>query len=62
LVKKIYEECVRGERICGDCKREASELVVSFLREHQRRKIKLLDKAQELLDKSKEQLISFLKK
>ena len=58
LVKKIYSDCVSGSRICGDCKKEAAELVVNYLKEHQRKKASLQEKARELLDKSKEHLSS----
>ena len=34
-VKQIYEECVSGKRICGDCKCEHAEYVVNFLKAHQ---------------------------
>ena len=61
LVKKIYNECVQGKRICGDCKKEAAELVTNFLNEHQRRRAKLIDKSRELLARSKEQLILSLR-
>jgi tryptophanyl-tRNA synthetase len=61
FVKRVYRECMSGERICGNCKKEASELVVNFLKEHQKRKGQLIEKAKELLKKSKEELISSLK-
>ena len=61
LVKRIHQECISGQRICGDCKKETSELVVGFLKEHQKRKSQLVGKAEELLKKSKEELISSLK-
>ncbi len=32
-LKEIYETCKSGERICGKCKKEAAELVSSFLKE-----------------------------
>ncbi|MHC1566507.1 MAG: tryptophan--tRNA ligase [Candidatus Syntropharchaeia archaeon] len=34
-VKEIFEECVSGKRLCGSCKKAASELMRDFLREHQ---------------------------
>ncbi|MFB6311373.1 MAG: tryptophan--tRNA ligase [Salinirussus sp.] len=31
----VYEECVNGERLCGDCKAQAAKLMEEFLEEHQ---------------------------
>ena len=31
---RVYNECVNGERLCGECKEEAAELMHSFLAEH----------------------------
>ncbi|MES3516129.1 MAG: tryptophan--tRNA ligase [Natronomonas sp.] len=31
----VYEECVGGERLCGDCKEQAATLMEEFLAEHQ---------------------------
>jgi len=49
LVKRIYDECRSGERICGDCKAEHSKIVADYLREHQRKKKSLMDQAHALL-------------
>ena len=32
---RVYDECVGGERLCGDCKEEAAVLMREFLEEHQ---------------------------
>jgi len=48
-VKRIYDECRSGERICGECKAEHAEIVAAYLRDHQRRKRSLIDKASTLL-------------
>jgi len=32
---EVYEECVGGERLCGDCKEQAATLMEAFLEEHQ---------------------------
>ncbi len=32
---RVYEECVGGERLCGECKEEAAQLMREFLAEHQ---------------------------
>lgn len=31
----VYNECVNGERLCGDCKDQAAELMRDFLADHQ---------------------------
>jgi tryptophanyl-tRNA synthetase len=35
---RIYEECISGERLCGDCKKLAGELLVSWLKDHQEKR------------------------
>lgn len=54
LVSKVYEECINGERICGDCKKEIAEKVASFLREHQHRRNSNLYKAEKMLSEGSE--------
>ena len=46
LVEEVYEECVGGERLCGDCKEQAATLMKEFLKEHQEKR----EEARELLD------------
>ena len=46
LVEEVYEECVGGERLCGDCKEQAATLMKEFLRKHQEKR----EEAKELLD------------
>lgn len=48
-VKQIYEECVGGKIICGDCKCEHAEYVVNFLKAHQKKRKSLIDTARKLL-------------
>jgi tryptophanyl-tRNA synthetase len=36
--KRVYEECVGGERLCGGCKEEAAELMRDFLEDHQEKR------------------------
>ena len=43
---EVYEECVGGERLCGDCKEQAARLMEAFLEEHQEKR----EEAEELLD------------
>ena len=35
-LSEVFEECKRGERVCGTCKKEAAERIRAFLIEHQR--------------------------
>ena len=35
---RVYEECVGGERLCGDCKEEAATLMAEFLEDHQEKR------------------------
>jgi len=37
-VFRIYNECTSGERLCGDCKKLAAELLSSWLIEHQEKR------------------------
>ncbi|MFC3959195.1 tryptophan--tRNA ligase [Halovivax cerinus] len=43
---RVYEECVGGERLCGDCKEQAAQLMREFLADHQEKR----DEVEELLD------------
>lgn len=43
---RVYNECVNGERLCGDCKEQAAGLMEEFLRDHQEKRAE----AAELLD------------
>jgi tryptophanyl-tRNA synthetase len=38
FAKEVYEECVGGERLCGDCKEQAAELMRGFLADHQEKR------------------------
>ena len=33
-LERVREECKAGKRLCGDCKKEAAELMKKFLKEH----------------------------
>ena len=35
---RVYEECVGGERLCGDCKAQAAGLMTEFLEDHQEKR------------------------
>ncbi|NUE01342.1 tryptophan--tRNA ligase [Halorubraceae archaeon YAN] len=45
FAKHVYDECVNGERLCGDCKEQAAQLMQSFLEDHQEKR----EEARELL-------------
>ncbi len=45
LATEVYEECVGGERLCGDCKEQAAVLMREFLEKHQEKR----EDARELL-------------
>lgn len=38
FAKRVYDECVGGERLCGGCKEQAAELMAEFLENHQERR------------------------
>jgi tryptophanyl-tRNA synthetase len=38
FAKRVYDECVGGERLCGDCKEQAATLMKEFLAEHQEKR------------------------
>ena len=45
FAKQVYDECVGGERLCGDCKEQAAVLMKEFLADHQEKR----EEAKELL-------------
>ena len=50
-VKQIYQECISGDRVCGDCKTEIAGIVTAFLHEHQKKKLKMINVSRKLLEK-----------
>ncbi|WP_306054284.1 tryptophan--tRNA ligase [Natronococcus wangiae] len=38
FAKRVYDECTDGERLCGDCKEQAAQLMKEFLEEHQEKR------------------------
>jgi tryptophanyl-tRNA synthetase len=38
FAKRVYDECVGGERLCGDCKEQAAQLMKAFLEDHQEKR------------------------
>ena len=47
---KDFEMCIKGELLCGEHKQECVEKVLNFIKDHQKKKETLTDKARELLD------------
>jgi len=45
---EVYEECVGGERLCGDCKEQAAGLMEEFLADHQEKREEWADRLDEL--------------
>jgi tryptophanyl-tRNA synthetase len=46
--KRVYDECVGGERLCGDCKAEAAELMREFLEDHQEKRAEVEEQLEAL--------------
>ncbi|MHA1661209.1 MAG: tryptophan--tRNA ligase [Promethearchaeota archaeon] len=44
-----FEKCVKGELLCGEHKRDCVEKVLKYIKEHRKKKEKLIDKAREIL-------------
>ncbi|MFP4218880.1 MAG: tryptophan--tRNA ligase [Salinarchaeum sp.] len=44
FAREVYQECVNGERLCGDCKAQAADLMEAFLEEHQERRAEWADR------------------
>ncbi|WP_129114027.1 tryptophan--tRNA ligase [Halegenticoccus tardaugens] len=38
FAKEVYDECVGGERLCGDCKEQAARLMREFLEDHREKR------------------------
>jgi len=57
-VKRVYNECTGGIRLCGECKEEAAGLVKKYLEAHQKKRVQLLGDARELLTKNRRYLAS----
>jgi len=48
-LKRIYDECYSGKRLCGECKIEVAKYAVEFLKIHQKKKKKMLAIAGKIL-------------
>lgn len=47
---KSFQECVQGRLMCGDHKKECIEKVLNFIKNHHKKKEKLIDKARAILN------------
>ncbi|MFC6719503.1 tryptophan--tRNA ligase [Natrialbaceae archaeon GCM10025810] len=47
FAKRVYDECVGGERLCGDCKEQAAQLMKEFLVDHQEKRAEVEDLLEE---------------
>ncbi len=56
--KRVYYECTKGIRLCGECKQEAAGLAKKFLEEHHKKRESMMKDAKELLAKSRSYLVS----
>ena len=48
FAEEVYEECVGGERLCGDCKEQAAVLMETFLEDHQEKREEWADRLDDL--------------
>ena len=44
-----YDKCVKGELMCGDHKKECVDKVLTFIKNHRKKKEQLFDKARKVL-------------
>lgn len=49
-LEEIYNQCVSGELMCGDHKKQCIEKVLNFIEAHRKKKEKLIDKARQILN------------
>jgi tryptophanyl-tRNA synthetase len=57
-VARVYDECLGGVRMCGECKQEAANLVKRFLESHHKKRNSFLRDAEELLERSRNRVLS----
>ena len=57
-VARVYRECTKGVRLCGECKLEVIGLVKAFLEDHRKKRDALMGDAEELMGKSRRFLAS----
>ena len=49
VLAEEFEKCIKGELLCGEHKRTCVERVLKFIKEHRKKKEKIIDKARTLL-------------
>jgi len=49
VIKLYSEECRGGRILCGECKNRLIKIVTAFVRDHQRKRRRYIDKAREIL-------------
>ncbi|PTD93394.1 tryptophan--tRNA ligase [archaeon SCG-AAA382B04] len=49
-IQEIHSSCKKGERLCGECKKEAAELLENFLINHQEKREKAKQKLEQYLE------------
>jgi len=50
VIKLYSEECRGGRILCGECKNRLIKIVTDFVKDHQRKRRKYIDKAREILE------------
>lgn len=48
-VIKLYHDCKSGKILCGECKDRAIKIILGFVKKHQQKRQKYIDKAREIL-------------
>ncbi|KPV61879.1 MAG: Tryptophan--tRNA ligase [Candidatus Bathyarchaeota archaeon BA2] len=48
-IVRVYHDCKSGKLLCGEHKAQTTEIVLNFVREHQLKRRKFIDKAREIL-------------
>lgn len=48
-LKRIHDECVNGERLCGECKMELTEKINAFLKKHQEKREEARERVEEFM-------------
>lgn len=57
-VARVYHECTKGIRLCGECKQEAAGLVKEFMSNHRKKRDSMMSDAKEMIEKSRNRLLS----
>ncbi len=49
-LENVNADCITGTRLCGPCKAKAAEIVAKYLKNHQKKRAKMLPIAKEILE------------